>query len=307
MKKRVIVLGGATGTGKTALGVELAKQLNTEVLSADSQLVYKGLTVGTAKPSLEEKQGVPHHLIDIAEPDEEFSVAMYCEEAQTYLNRLWEQEKIPLVVGGTGFYIKNLLQPSIIPNVDPDPEYRAVLNEIAEKEGNTSLHERLLAIDPRRAEAIHPNDRFRLIRALEINRATGKPVPQEEIAKDVSLLWIGLTYGDRQQHNEKLFERTQRMLDAGWLEEVQGLLAQYGSGSKALTVALGYSQLAQVLEGRLSLPDAIESIVIATRQYARRQAIWFRRNPDINWLDVGVLSFAAQKIAVNSALENWLL
>lgn len=307
MKKRVIVVGGATGTGKTALGVELAKQLNTDVLSADSQLVYKGLSVGTAKPSLEEQEGIPHHLIDIADPDEEFSVAMYCEEAQAHLNRLWEQGKIPVVVGGTGFYIKNLLQPSIIPNVDPDPEYRAELTEMAEKEGNTALHERLVALDPSRAEAIHPNDRFRLIRALEINRATGKPVPQEEIAKDVSLLWIGLTYGDRQQHNEKLLERTQRMLDAGWLEEVQGLLAQYGSDSKALTVALGYSQLAQVLKGELSLPEAVESITIATRQYARRQAIWFRRNPDINWLDVGVLSFAAQKIATNAALENWLL
>src|SRR6478609_450291 len=209
MQKRVIVIGGATGTGKTALGVELAKQLNTEVLSADSQLVYKGLSVGTAKPSLEERHGIPHHLIDIADPDIEFSVAMYCEEAQAHLNRLWAENKIPIVVGGTGFYIKNLLQPSIIPNVDPDPEYRAELNDIAEKEGNAALHQRLVAIDPSRAEAIHPNDRFRLIRALEINRATGKPVPQEEIAKDVSLLWVGLTYGDRQQHNEKLLARTQ--------------------------------------------------------------------------------------------------
>jgi tRNA dimethylallyltransferase len=307
MNKNVIVIAGPTGTGKTALGVSLAKQLNTEVLSADSQLVYKGLNIGTAKPSLDERQNIPHHLMDMAEPNEDFSVAMYCEAAQSHMARLWQENKIPIVVGGTGFYIKSLLQPSIVPNVDPDPDYRLYLTSLAEQEGNAALHERLRLLDPIRAEAIHPNDRFRLIRALEINKVTGKPVPQEEIAKDISLLWLGLTYGDRQQHNLKLFERTQQMLDAGWLQEARDLVDTYGPDANALRVALGYSQLLQVLSGELSLEEAIELITIATRQYARRQLIWFRKNPDIHWLDVGVHSFEAQKIAAQAALENWLL
>jgi tRNA dimethylallyltransferase len=305
--KRVIVVAGATGTGKTAMGVQLAQQLGTEVISADSQLVYRELEIGTAKPNLEERQGIPHQMLDVAAPDEIFSASTYHDQAKVHLERLWDENRIPIVVGGTGFYMKALLQPSIIPNVDPDPAFRAMLSEWAQREGTPALHQRLQAIDPQRALDLHPNDLPRLIRALEINEITGQTVPREEISKDISLLWLGLTIGDREEHNKRLLHRTQQMMAAGWLTEVEALLARYGPQANALNVALGYPQLVKVLTENMPLAEAIEAITIATRQYARRQGIWFRRNEDMNWIDVGVLSPTAQSIVVQSALENWLI
>jgi tRNA dimethylallyltransferase len=305
--KRAIVIVGTTGTGKTAWGVRLAQKLGTEVISADSQLVYRELEIGTAKPSLEERQGVPHQMMDVAAPNEVFSAAQYQRQAKEHLERLWANNLIPIVVGGTGFYIKALLQNGFIPDVPPDPDFRASLTALAQYEGVPVLHQRLQSLDPQRANDLHPNDLPRLIRALEIIHVTGGPVPREGASGEtLSLLWLGFGYGDREQHNVQLQSRMEQMLAAGWLAEVDFLLQRYGPDTHALNVALGYPQLLKVLTEKAPLPEAIEAIHIATRQYARRQGIWFRRNPDINWLDVGVLTPAAQSLLIQSALQSWL-
>jgi tRNA dimethylallyltransferase len=284
--KKVIVVTGQTATGKTGLGIELAHHFNTEVISADSQLIYYGLDIGTAKPTLAEQQGIPHHLINVVSPENIYSVASYKSDARQHLNTLWDTGKIPVIVGGTGFYLKALLQASVLPDVPVNEPFRQLLRQTASEQGFSVLHHQLGRLDPLRASALHPNDGVRIIRALEIVEATGQPVPTAVQAPDVSVCWIGLRYQNRDTLWETLEHRIRLMLEKGWLAEVEHLIACYGFEAHALNVAHGYPELMAVLQGKQTLEDAIVQITLNVRQYAKRQLTWFRSNPGIHWFDV---------------------
>lgn len=279
----VVAVVGPTATGKTPLAVALARALKTEVISADSQLIYRELDIGTAKPTEAEKQDIPHHMIDVSAPDQSFSAAMYQEMAEAHLARLWAEGKVPVVAGGTGFYIRALLEADFIPEVKPDEVFRKRMAALAEAEGPEVLHRLLIEKDLERAAMLHPNDRVRIVRALEIIEATGEPVPREAKKKDIHVRWIGLTYEDRDLLRGLIDRRIEEMLAAGWLAEVERLVARYGPEAHALGVAHGYPELVQVVRGERTLANAVEQIRVNIHQYARRQMTWFRRNPEICW------------------------
>lgn len=307
--KPVIAIVGPTATGKTALAVALAQWLNTEVVSADSQVIYRELNIGTAKPTEEERQGIPHHMMDVAAPDEVFSASTYQAQAMGHLEALWGAgkipEKIPIVAGGTGFYTRALLQADFIPDVPPNPEFRQAMNILAEQEGPNALHARLATLDPERAQALHPNDRVRVIRALEIIDATGQPVPKRSRDKALQVLWFGLTYEDRDLLRSRIDQRIEIMLEQGWLEEVEDLVQCYGPEAHALGVAHGYPELVQVVLGERSLENALEQIRINIHQYARRQMTWFRQNPAIHWLPCDQLESTELRNSVKRRITEW--
>jgi tRNA dimethylallyltransferase len=300
--KHVIAIVGSTATGKTSLGIDLAQQLQTDIISADSQLIYKGLDIGTAKPSLEERQGISHHMIDVCLPNEIYSAATYQRQALVQMQRLWDGRKIPILVGGTGFYLRNLLEADIIPDVPPNPIFRDSLLAFDAPQ----LHARLTQQDVRRAAELHPNDRARIIRALEIIEATGKPVPQPHTPKDISVLWIGLTYDDRTLLDNRIKDRIDIMIQAGWIDEVSQVMEEYGKDAHALKLALGYPELVQVISGTLSLEEAVEQIQINVRQYARRQMTWFKRNEAIHWLDCETVAADKRLSAVQPKIDNFI-
>lgn len=305
--RQVIAVVGPTATGKTAIGIELAKHLGTEVISADSRVIYRELDIGTAKPTPQEMQGIPHHMIDVADPPEVYSVARYAREAGDVLAGMFARGLVPVVVGGTGFYIRALLETDFLPDVPPDEDFRARMEALAEEHGSPYLHELLMERDSARAADLHPNDRFRVIRALEIIERTGKPVPRppsEDRPFDVT--WIGLTFSDRQKLWRRINDRIDAMLAAGWLDEVERLLSKYGPDAEALRVTHGYPELVQVVQGKRSLEDAVAQIQINIRQYSRRQMTWFRKNSAIRWFAVdelspGDLRQACMTLAVSSA------
>lgn len=287
---KVIAIIGPTATGKTALAVEIARWLDTEVISADSQVLYRKLDIGTAKPTEQEKQGVAHHMIDVAEPDEPFSAVAYQEQANAHLQALWQANKIPVVAGGTGFYLKALLQADFIPDVPPNESFRVAMADLAERQGADALYALLREKDPRRAEDLHPNDRVRIIRALEIIEATGQPVPRRSEGKGLDVLWFGLMYEDRDLLRSRIDRRIEIMMEQGWLAEVEALVHAYGPQAHALGVAHGYPELVEVVLGKRSLANALEQVRINIHQYARRQMTWFRRNPEVQWLPCDSLS-----------------
>ncbi len=281
--KKVIAVVGPTATGKTAMAVEIARWLDTDVISADSQLIYRELNIGTAKPTEAEKQGILHHMIDVAAPDETFSAANYQQQASQHLEALWRRGKVPVVAGGTGFYIRALLEADFIPEVPPNEALRTWLAKHASAEGSPALHRLLAEKDPRRAAMLHPNDQVRIVRALEIIEATGQPVPNENKPKDMEVLWFGLTYEDRDLLRNLIDRRIELMMTAGWLEEVADLVARYGPETQALQVAHGYPELVQVVLGQRTLEEALTQVQINIHQYARRQMTWFKRNGLIHW------------------------
>lgn len=288
-----IAIVGPTATGKTDLGVQLAQALSTEVISADSQLVYRGLDIGVAKPSMAERCGVPHHMIDVIDPTQQYSAGTYATEARPYLESLWASGKTPILVGGTGFYIKALLQPDHVPAVPTNEPLRAYYHDVVQTHGSAQLHAWLQDKDPIRAQALHPHDTPRLIRALEIIEATGQPVPPTPQTLDESVILIGLTYDDRPAHVHRIEERLNQMMAAGFLEETQQLYQHYG-WCPGLTHAHGYPELIAVLEGQRPLDDALKQIAINIRQYSKRQMTWFRRWPQIHWITVDTVSKAEQ-------------
>jgi tRNA dimethylallyltransferase len=288
--KYVIAVVGPTATGKTDVGVHIAKRLETEIVSADSRLVFQELNIGTAKPTLEERQGIPHHLMDMVSPAEVYSAARYQEDAMAILQDLWNKGKTPVVVGGTGFYIRALLEASFIPPVPPNEGFRDEMAVVAQEKGASYLHELLQKKDPNRAAALHPNDLFRIIRALEIIQALGGPVPNVEKEKDLEITWIGLTVEDRDYLRKKIDRRIDLMLEMGWLEEVEGLLQKYGPEAEALQITHGYPELVNVLQERWTLEEALADIQIQIHQYARRQITWFKRNKAIQWFPIDCLA-----------------
>ena len=279
--KPLIILG-PTAAGKTALSIELAKKLGGEIISADSMQVYRGMDIGTAKPTTEERQDIPHHLIDIKDPDESWTVSDFVEQA----NGLTGSLAHPIIVGGTGLYLWSLLEGFSFPIIPADKELR----ERLEKEPLAELYSRLLTVDPDAAIKIHPNDKKRIIRALEVFELTGKPIsklqePRRSVAGSPPLL-IGLNL-PREELYSRINQRVDSMIEKGLIDEVKGLLAKGYSKALPSFQALGYKEVVEYLDGKWNKEQMIEELKKRTRNFARRQMTWFRRFKNVRWVEAG--------------------
>ncbi len=281
----VIVICGATATGKSDLAVSLAAELNGEIINADSMQLYKGMDIGTAKLSIEERKGIPHHLLDILNVTEDASVAWYQESARELISSIESRGKNAIIVGGTGLYIKSILDDLNFP--DTDPEVRDRLNELAEKIGGPAMHERLDKLDPGAALAIDAQNLRRVIRALEVIEITGKPftanLPRKESTRYPDARQFGLVM-DRDSLATRIDERVERMWARGLVKETQDLVEAGIRKGRTAQLALGYAQVLKFIDGEISEKEAKEDTKRATRQYARRQETWFSRDSRIQWV-----------------------
>lgn len=275
MKNKVIAVVGPTASGKTKFAVELAQKIGGEIISADSRLVYKGFDIGTAKPSIEERGGIPHYMIDIAEPEEDYSAGLYANEAKKVINDIRSRGKIPIVAGGTGLYINILLMNYDLPKVEPDYELREQLRAQEDLSGI------LAAIDPAAAQNIDKNDRKKLIRAIEIVKKTGRPLAPKINNPEYDVEWIGLNY-PRDVLYERINMRVDEMINSGLVDETKKLLQKHGRIPNLL-YTIGYQEVIQYLDGEFTLEEAVDKLKQNTRRYAKRQLTWFRKNPEIKW------------------------
>jgi len=281
---------GPTASGKTQLSIELAKRLNTEIISADSMQVYKYMDIGTAKPDEEERDGIKHYLMDEVYPDEEFSVVKFKELAEKYIDEILSRGKIPIVVGGTGLYINSLIYNINFSETATDHELREKLRKMAEEKGNRYLHDMLKEIDPEAAEKIHENNVKRVIRAIEVYEQTKRPISQHQklsrtIPAKHNYILIGLRM-DRNLLYERINKRVDMMIQKGLIDEVKKL-AELGYDKSMVSMqGLGYKELLSYLNNEIPLDQAIYIIKRDTRHYAKRQMTWFRRIPGIYWLDM---------------------
>lgn len=290
MKKPLIVLAGPTAVGKTELSITLAKKVNGEIISADSMQVYKYMDIGSAKISAEEMQGVPHYLIDEVDPAEEFSVALYKEKAEHYIDQVLQKGKIPILVGGTGFYIQSVIDDMQFSEADVDYELRDKFQQLAHQHGNDYLHERLQAVDPISAQNIHPNNVKRVIRALEVYEKTGTPLSSNEVFQNTheskyNLCYFALTR-DREILYQRINKRVDIMLEQGLIDEVKELMARGYNLPMVSMQGLGYKEIIMYLQGEISLEEAVYLIKRDSRRYAKRQLTWFRRDPRIVWINL---------------------
>jgi tRNA dimethylallyltransferase len=285
----VVILLGPTGSGKTALSLALAERFGGEIVSCDSVAVYRGMELGTAKPTREERARVPHHLIDVADPDEPFTAGAYGRVARAALREIAGRGRLPIVTGGTGLYLRALTE-GLFAGPARQEELRTRLRRSVERRGNAWLHRLLRKLDAATAERIHANDTPKLIRAIEVCLAARRPMSQilgkDDMARDpltgFRLLRIGLN-PPREELYERLNQRCAAMFAAGLVEETRGLLARYGP-VKALD-SLGYRQARGVLDGTLSVDEAIRAAQQGHRNYAKRQMTWFRREPEVYWME----------------------
>ncbi len=286
-KPFVLAVAGPTASGKTWLGVELAKKYGGEVISADSMQIYKGMDIASAKPTEEEMQGIPHHLISILDRDITFSAAEYVKLANEKIQDILSRGKLPIIVGGTGLYIDSLLDNVQFAEVKTDLDYRRSLYEFAEKNGNAALHAILTEKDPEAAETIHQNNLVRVIRALEVIHTSGikfsrlKAESRSQESPYDSLI-LGLDAADRSKLYERIDMRVDDMVRRGLPEEARQLWTH--SGMKTAANAIGYKEFIPWLEGSAELEDCIEKIKLETRHYAKRQLTWFRKNERIRWI-----------------------
>ncbi|MCA6503437.1 MAG: tRNA (adenosine(37)-N6)-dimethylallyltransferase MiaA [Pseudanabaena sp. M135S2SP2A07QC] len=284
----LIVILGATATGKTSLAIALAKQLNAPILSADSRQVYRHLDIGTAKPTIEERQGVPHYLIDIIEPDQTLTLADYQSQAQTLIAKFHAQGVTPILVGGSGLYIKAITAGLKIPRVAPQPELRSQFAEL----GQTYCYQILQQVDPVGATKIHANDQIRTLRSLEVFYVTGQPLStqQGEQPPSYPILQIGLDCEDLDVYRKLVSDRTEQMLEDGWLDEIRDLQNRYGSDLPHLRT-LGYGEMSDYLADKTDLETAKLLTITHTCQFAKRQRTWFRGSGNgdlaIHWLRSG--------------------
>lgn len=284
----IICIAGPTASGKTALAVELAKELDGEVVSCDSMQVYKRMDIGTAKPTAEERQGIPHHMIDVAEPWEDYSVSRYCQAATAIVEDILARGKTAVIAGGTGLYMDSLIRGNDFAPF-PSTGVRERLEAEAEEKGIEPLFERLRAVDPEAAERLHLADRKRIIRALEVYLETGETITAhnrrtQAVPPRFSPVWLGLDFEQRAQLYSRIDRRVDLMLEMGLLEEIRGLLAS-GIPEKCTAMqAIGYKEPAAFLRGEITKAEAIELIKRESRRYAKRQLTWLRRNEDIFWI-----------------------
>ena len=288
MENRLICICGPTASGKTALSVALAKQLHTEIISADSMQIYRGMNIGTAKPTAAERQGVPHHLLDICAPGEAFSVARYVELADAAAQDVLSRGMIPIVAGGTGLYMDALIECSTFSGDETDLSVREKYQRMAAEQGNEAVHACLAKVDPEGAERLHPNNLKRVIRALEVYEQTGMTIDafnrlHKRPAPKYAALKIGICPAERQTLYDRIDRRVDQMLADGLLEETKRLL---DSGALAGTAAqaIGYKELLGYLQGDAPLADCVALLKERSRNYAKRQLTWLKRDDNIHWI-----------------------
>jgi tRNA dimethylallyltransferase len=303
----LLVIVGPTGVGKTAAAVHLAGRLDIEVVSADSRQVYRGMDVATGKPTRAERAALPHHLLDLIEPDERYHAARFRREAIESIDGIRERGKLPVIVGGTGLYVRALLK-GLDPAPPADPALRARMEALAAEMGAAALHARLAALDPDAARRLHRNDRVRIIRAIEKHgHGSGNGGGWARAVPPWSVLWFGLRQ-ERNALNRRLEERARGMLSGGMMEEVKRLLATGYDEKTPGMAGLGYRQFAAVAKGRMTEAEALGLMVRDTRRYAKRQMTWFAREPDIRWLDVdemGGPEGTAERMVKEITREGW--
>ena len=288
MKKiPVIAVVGPTASGKTSLSIEIAKRFRGQVVSADSMQIYEKMNIATAKPTDGEMQGIPHHLISFQPIDKKFSVAEYVTLAKECIEKIHNQGDLPVVAGGTGLYVDSLLQNIQFSKEEGNNEFRNELIEMFDQKGAEFMLEALREIDPQTAEKLHLNDKSRIIRALEIYKATGKTMTEQKILSreeesPFEVLYIGINYRDRNVLYDRINRRVDIMLENGLLDEAKDFYNI--DADKTACQAIGYKELAPYFNGEKSLEDCLESLKIETRHYAKRQLTWFRKNENINWV-----------------------
>jgi tRNA dimethylallyltransferase len=288
MPYRLLVIGGPTGVGKTATAVALGRIRPVEIVSADSRQVYRGMDVATGKPTADERRAVPHHLVDVADPDERYDAARFAREARAAIDEIRARGRLPVVVGGTGLYIRALLR-GLDPAVPADPVLRRELAGVAAREGRMALHARLERQAPEMARRLHPNDQVRVVRALELLHH-GARVATEQVRwrtavdeGDVLALGLGMA---RPRLAARLRARVRAMVEAGLLAEVQGLLARGHDESLTAMQGIGYREFARVARGTLAPAEAVRLMERDTLRYAKRQCTWFAREPAMRWIDL---------------------
>jgi tRNA dimethylallyltransferase len=285
----LVVILGATAVGKTEIAIQLAERFCGEIVSADSRLFYRGMDIGTAKPSASERRHIPHHLIDVTDPDQVWSLALFQQEAHAIITEIRNRDRLPFLVGGTGQYIRAVTQHWQIPSVEPDPRLRVALNAWTSQIGGEALHNRLAVLDPLAAKAIDPRNVRRTVRALEVIFSSGERFSAQRRRGDspYRLLQIGLTR-PRPELYTRIDERIDRMIDSGFVAEVQALLARGYSPELPSLSAIGYREIITYLQGSCTLEEAVFQIRRSTRVFVRRQANWFKSaDPQILWFQVG--------------------
>ena len=290
MADKVIVLAGPTASGKTALSIKLAQLYNGEIVSADSMQIYKRMDIGTAKATKEEQAQAVHHMIDVAEPCEEYSVSRYVEEAEKCCRDIISRGKMPIICGGTGLYIDSLLSGRNFAQRDDDSSLRDELGEEYERIGGEEMLKKLSEVDPERASKLHPSDKRRIVRALEIFKLTGMTISQHDEATKAlpprfEAKTIVLNFKDRQDLYDRINLRVDMMEEMGLFEEVEALLQSGLDDDCTAMQAIGYKEIVSALKGEISREEALEQIKMGSRRYAKRQLTWFRRNPDALWIN----------------------
>jgi tRNA dimethylallyltransferase len=289
--RRVVALVGPTGVGKTSLALSLAERLPVEVVSADSRTVYRWMDIGTAKPSVDDRRRLPHHLIDVVDPDEAYSLALYQRQAFEAIDRIRKRGRLPLLVGGAGLYISAVCEGLALPDVPPDSAFREALERRAATEGWQALQSELQSVDPLSAQRIDPRNVRRMIRALEVFQATGRPFSdwQTPVPSPINCTLLGLQL-DRQALYARIDARIDAWIDGGFVNEVRDLLTRGYAPNLPSMSGLGYREIAQYLGGSQDLSSAVAQFKQATHQYAKRQMTWFGARPSIHWLDAATLT-----------------
>ena len=290
LKKPLIILTGPTAVGKTDLSIQLAKAVNGEIISADSMQVYKYMNIGSAKIQPEEMKGVSHYLVDEIEPEEEFNVVRFQTMAKNAMKTIYQKGKIPVIVGGTGFYIQALLYDIDFTDTTEDFDYRRELEQLAQEKGNEFLHEMLRKVDPKAAQEIHENNRKRVIRALEYYRDTGKQISkhneqQRQNESPYQFAYFVLNR-DRRELYRRIDQRVDQMMKQGLLEEVKRLKERGCTSNMVSMKGLGYKELLDYLNGMNSLEEAVRIIKRDTRHFAKRQLTWFKREKEVDWIEL---------------------
>ena len=282
---KIIIITGLTGSGKSGLAVDIAKKYNGEIISCDSVQIYKGLNIGSAKVTQEEMQGIKHYLIDILEPTQEYSVGQFVKDCESAINDIISKSKLPILVGGTGLYIKSLLQGYSFNNVDKNEEFRKEQFKLAEKYGNQYVWDKLNAISPSKAQSVHYNNLKRVVRYLEVETFGGNDSPVYNVLEGHDVLSIGLVVNEREQIYDKINKRVDIMIEQGLEDEVKGLLAQGLTLNDNCMNTIGYREMAQYLLGEIDYPTCIELIKQHTRNYCKRQLTFMKTIPQLILLE----------------------